>query len=147
MEERLFQSHVIGKDGFFWWIGQIARRGTWENNKPGVPVSNNEDPEYKGFGERYRVRIQGYHPSIGDDVWTDDQLPFAYVMYPTTAGGGGRSSSQSANMVEGNFVFGFFLDGEQAQIPVIIGCIGYNDYPAVSLNAPPETRQTPHSCL
>ena len=147
MEERLFQSHVVGKDGFFWWIGQIAKRETWENNKPGVPVANNEDSEYKGFGERYRVRIQGYHPSIGDDVFTDDQLPFAYIMYPTTAGGGGRSSGQSANMVEGTMVFGFFLDGEQAQIPVIIGCVGYNDYQAVALNAPEETRQTPHSAF
>ena len=36
-------------------------------------------------------------------------------MYPVTAGGGGRGSSQSANLTQGTFVFGFFLDGDNAQ--------------------------------
>ena len=58
------KKHILGRDGFIWWIGQIAKQTTWEKNQTGVPVDSNEDEEYKGFGERYRVRIQGYHPTI-----------------------------------------------------------------------------------
>ena len=58
-------------------------------------------------------------------------------MYPVTAGGGGRGSSQSANLTQGTFVFGFFMDGEDAQLPVIMGVLGYNDYNAVMKNVTP----------
>ena len=92
--------------------------------------------EQKGFGERYRVRIMGYHTANADDI-PDEELPWAYVMYPVTAGGGGRGSSQSANLTQGTFVFGFFMDGEDAQLPVIMGVLGYNDYNAVMKNVTP----------
>ena len=34
------------------------------------------------------------------------------------------------------FVFGFFLDGEDGQQPVIMGVIGFNDYTAVMAEVP-----------
>ena len=49
-------------------------------------------------------------------------------MYPVTAGGGGRGNYENSKIVQGTFVFGFFLDGDDAQQPVIMGCMGYNDY-------------------
>ena len=139
------KKHLLGKDGFIWWIGQIAKQTTWEKNKPPSPVDSNEDEEYKGFGERYRVRIQGYHPTIDCEAVPDEELPFAYVMYPPTAGGGGRGSFQSANLVQGNFVFGWFIDGEDAQIPIIMGVLGYNDYQAVAKQTEGCVNQTPIS--
>ena len=47
-------------------------------------------------------------------------------MYPVTAGGGGGAASQSANLTQGTMVYGFFLDGHDAQQPVIMGVLGYN---------------------
>lgn len=147
IEQGLFKRHFVGRDGFQWWIGQVAPEESWIENQPGVPVSNNEDESYKGFGERVRVRIMGYHTESVNDI-PDEELPWATVMYPTTAGGGGRSSYQSMNLVGGNFVFGFFLDGEDAQQPVIMGVIGYNDYQEVMKTLTPNDpspRFVPHS--
>ena len=45
-----------------------------------------------------------------------------------SAGGGGRGNYESSAIAQGTFVFGFFLDGDDAQQPVIMGCMGYNDY-------------------
>ena len=112
-DQGLFEKHFVGRDGFIWWIGQIASEISWKENIPGLPLNDNS--EIKGFGERYRVRIMGYHTANINEI-PDQELPWAYVMYPVTAGGGGRSSSQSANLTQGNFVFGFFLDGENGVI-------------------------------
>ena len=133
-------SHFIGRDGFIWWIGQVAPESTWENNKPNKPVDDNS--EIDGFGERYRVRIMGYHTCVKDIP--DDALPWATVMYPITAGGGGRSSSQNSNIVQGDFVMGFFLDGEQAQQPVILSIIGNNEYNKVLKGLPQDECYIPY---
>jgi len=133
-------SHFIGRDGFIWWIGQVAPETTWENNKPNKPAEDNS--EIEGFGERYRVRIMGYHSCVKDVP--DDALPWATVMYPVTAGGGGRSSSQNSNIVQGDFVFGFFLDGEQAQQPVIMSIIGNNEYNKVLKGLPQDECYIPY---
>ena len=137
LDQGLFKNHFVGKDGFIWWIGQIADEETWKNNIPGFPAPTNESTEEEsiGFGERYKVRIMGYHTAAPSQL-TDEELPWATVMYPVTAGGGGRGSSQNANLTQGTFVFGFFLDGDNAQQPVIMGCMGYNDYQEVMKNVP-----------
>lgn len=134
LDQGFIKKHFVGRDGFQWWIGQVAPEIVWKENISGTPQGTNDDSE--GFGERYRVRIMGYHTANSEDI-TDDELPWAYVMYPVTAGGGGRGSSQSANITQGTFVFGWFLDGEDAQIPIIMGCLGYNDYNAVMKNITP----------
>ena len=133
LDQGMFHKHFVGRDGFVWWIGQIADENTWKANIAGFPVANNS--ESPGFAERYKVRIMGYHTAASSEL-KDEDLPWATVMYPVTAGGGGRGSSQNANLTQGCFVFGFFLDGEHAQQPVIMGCMGYNDYQAVMKNVP-----------
>lgn len=133
IEQSLFKKHFLGKDGFHWWIGQVAPEETWRGNIPGQIIeSNAQNP---GIAERYKVRIMGYHTASKTDI-PDEELPWATVLYPVTAGGGGRGSSASANITGGTFVFGFFLDGEDGQQPVIMGCIGYNDYQEVLKNVP-----------
>jgi len=134
IEQGLFKRHFVGRDGFQWWVGQIPPEESWRENKSGSIDADNGSQS--GFGERYRVRIMGYHTANANDI-PDEELPWAYVMYPVTAGGGGRGSSQNANLTQGTFVFGFFMDGEDAQLPVIMGVLGYNDYNAVMKNVTP----------
>ena len=131
--DNFVKSHFVGRDGFIWWIGQIPNEEVWKENKAGYPQPNNTDSP--GFAERYKVRIMGYHTGAMEDL-KDEELPWATVMYPTTAGGGGRGSYQSANLTQGCFVFGFFLDGDQCQVPVIMGALGFNDYNAVKSTLP-----------
>ena len=133
IEQGLFKRHFVGRDGFVWWIGQIAPEKEWKNNISGYPVGTSSD--IGGVGERYKVRIMGYHTADKEEL-PDDKLPWATVMYPVTAGGGPGASFQSANLTQGTFVFGFFMDGEDAQQPVIMGAIGYNDYNQVMANVP-----------
>ena len=130
IEQGLFKRHFVGRDGFIWWIGQIAPAKSWKSNIPANPNSPSA-----GFAERYKVRIMGYH-TADPETLTDDQLPWAQVMYPITAGGGPGGAFQSANLTQGTFVFGFFMDGEDAQNPVIMGALGYNDYNQVMSNVP-----------
>ena len=103
MDQTLFKTHFAGKDGFVWWIGQVASEESWLPNFPSKPGE-----EAPGVGERYKVRIMGYHTAAPADL-PDDALPWATVMYPVTAGGGGRGNYESSALVAGTFVFGFFL--------------------------------------
>ena len=48
------------------------------------------------------------------------------VMYPITAGGGQGGSFQTPGIKQGCFVFGFFLDGSDEQVPIIMGVLGNN---------------------
>ena len=136
------KTHSIGRDGYVWWVGQIASEDSWKENKPENPKDSNED--IKGFGERYRVAIVGYTPFDTQEV-TDDELQWASVEYPVTAGAGGRASSQSANLAQGDFVRGYFLDGEEGQIPIICAVIGRNEYQAITKNRPDGVRFTNYS--
>ena len=136
IEAGLVKSHVVGRDGFVWWIGQIAPNTTWEDNQPAELLKGKKPTkEELGIGHRFKVRIMGYHTARKDDL-PDEQLPWATVMYPTTAGGGARNHSQDVRLAQGTFVFGFFLDGDSGQQPVIMGCLGYNDYNEVMKSVP-----------
>ena len=75
-DQGLFEKHFVGRDGFIWWIGQIASEASWKENIPGTPQDDNSD--IKGFGERYRVRIMGYHTADLNKI-PDEELPWAYV--------------------------------------------------------------------
>ena len=132
IEQGLVKTHFLGRDGFIWWIGQIVDQTQWAGNLGGSPTKTTEDQ--KGFSFRYKVRIMGYHTASPSDL-PDEQLPWASVMLPVTAGvsGGGVSTP---NLRQGDFVQGYFLDGEDAQQPVIMGVIGYNQYTAVMKNIP-----------
>ena len=121
-EGTLFNSGFLGSN-FSWWIGQIASDSTWRDNiLPGKFESKNQIP---GWGYRYKVRIIGLH-DLGETEISSDQLPWAQIMYPITAGGGQANASCTANLRQGMFVFGFFLDGQEQQVPVIMGVLGNN---------------------
>ena len=118
----LFNPGFLGAS-FLWWVGQIADDSTWrENSLPGKFENPKTIP---GWGKRYKVRIIGIHDREETSI-SSDQLPWAQVMYPVTAGGGQASASQTPNLRHGMFVFGFFLDGQEQQVPVIMGVLGNN---------------------
>jgi len=118
----LFNPGFLG-GSFLWWIGQIADDSTWRDNiLPGKHESKDSIP---GWGRRYKVRIIGLHDKEEETI-PSDQLPWAQVMYPVTGGGGQTNAGATANLRQGNFVFGFFLDGQDQQVPVIMGVLGNN---------------------
>ena len=112
IEESFLKSNFIGRDGFRWWIGQIPPVEAWDGQ------ANNE-----GWGNRYKVRILGYHPYSKADL-SDDDLPWAGVVIPPTAGTGAANYAQSVRIKPGDVVIGFFLDGDNGQLPMIMGSFG-----------------------
>jgi len=117
MEDFLVKNNFIGKDGFVWWIGQISSEESWSIN------SNN------GWGYRYKVRIMGYHPYSTAQL-KDEDLPWALVMLPPGTGTGGGMISSTVKFTQGDVVVGFFLDGDDGQVPVIMGAFGRSTYRA-----------------
>jgi|LauGreDrversion4_2_1035121.scaffolds.fasta_scaffold02400_11 hypothetical protein len=112
LDQSLLQSHFIGRDGFRWWIGQVPPVEVWQ-----------EQADKSGWGLRVKVRILGYH-SIDTSDLSNEELPWALVMLPTTAGSGAAFYGTNPKISQGDMVIGFFLDGDNAQIPVIMGLLG-----------------------
>ena len=117
LEQGLVKKQFVGRDGFFWWIGQVVDSAKWKDNSPALPIK-----DLPGMKRRVKVRIMGYHTAQVKEL-TDDDLPWAYCMMPVTAGGNMGGMSQSVNFSGGEWVFGFMLDGEDAQQPVVMGVL------------------------
>ncbi len=116
IEESLLKSNFIGKDGFVWWIGQVADPKVWRNEK--TRIDNGKD----AWGYRCKVRIIGYH-SFSPNELPDEDLPWAHVL--TSAADGSPAQGGFGKLpllVGGESVLGFFLDGEEAQQPVVMSC-------------------------
>lgn len=92
-----FKKDFIGLDGFFWWIGV---------------VENRKDP--LGLG-RCQVRIFGTHSQKLSDIPSED-LPWAQPIHAL-------NDQTFSTPKEGDFVFGFFLDGRMHQSPVMMGIV------------------------
>jgi hypothetical protein len=85
-----------GKNGFIWWVGS---------------VEDINDPLQLGS---VRVRIIGVHSDDKTQIPTES-LPWAQITLPPTG------ARDTAGPKVGDWVFGFFQDGEYAQIPVVLG--------------------------
>ena len=96
-------SYFMGEDGFSWFIGVVEDRA---------------DPKKAG---RVRVRCLGYHTAKTEDIPTED-LPWASIMMPVTAGGNSGIGVSSHFLLEGTWVVGFFRDPAK-QEPVIMGAL------------------------
>ncbi len=112
IEESLLKSNFIGRDGFRWWIGQIP---------PGESLGAQNKGE--GWGNRFKVRILGYHPYSKEEL-PDEDLPWAGCLLPATSGTGASNFAESVKYRPGDVVVGFFMDGDNAQIPMIMGAFG-----------------------
>lgn len=91
-------STFIGKTGFQWWLGVVEDR---------------KDPIMLG---RCRVRIFGHHTDNKSDTPTDD-LPWAIPSMPLD------QRVDGIGLKEGDWCWGFFMDGSAAQKPVVVGFI------------------------
>ena len=118
MEDFLVKNNFVGRDGFVWWVGQISSEESWSVNS-----------QANGWGYRYKVRIMGYHPYSTAQL-KDEDLPWALVMLPPGTGTGGGMISSTVKFTQGDVVVGFFLDGDDGQIPVIMGSFGRSSYRA-----------------
>ena len=109
IENSLMQSNFIGRDGFRWWVGQVA-----PEDAQGSQINGG------GWGDRVKVRILGYHPE--DDIeLKNEELPWAHVLKSPEAGSGRAGRGKPPKISPGDTVLGFFLDGDVAQQPVILG--------------------------
>ena len=97
-------SEFMGKNGFIWFVGVVEDR---------------TDPKHLG---RLRVRCLGYHTEDLVKLPTAD-LPWAHVMNPITSATVSGVGQSPLGAVEGSWVVGFFQDGTDAQMPVIIGTL------------------------
>lgn len=91
-------------DEFVWFMGVVEDRA---------------DPLQLG---RIRVRCYGYHSSNKSETPTDN-LPWAQPIQSITSAAMGDVGQSATGLVEGSWVVGFFLDGKEAQRPIIMGSI------------------------
>jgi hypothetical protein len=117
IEEALLKSNYIGKDGFSWWLGQVAHPDYW---KKAADYFNGD------WNYRCKVRIIGYHPFSGS-VLSDADLPWAQVMIDPAFGSGQGGTGKTLDLKGGETCFGFFLDGDDAQQPVVLGLLHRSD--------------------
>jgi Gp5 N-terminal OB domain len=89
--------YSIGREGFIWWMGVVEDR---------------MDPDQLG---RVRVRCFGWHTEDKTLIPTD-ALPWAHPVHSVNV-------PSSYTPREGDWCVGFFLDGESAQQPVILGVL------------------------
>lgn len=102
VQNRRKQSGAFSFGEFVWWIGVVEDR---------------MDPEKMG---RHRVRIFGYHTADKGDIPTD-KLFWAMPMLPISSASISGIGVSPTGIVEGTHVIGFFIDGHDCQVPVIIG--------------------------
>lgn len=84
-------------DQLVWWVGVVEDR---------------KDPKQVG---RCRVRIAGSHTEMKSTIPTD-HLPWAQPLIPL-------NDTSSLQIKEGDMVMGFYLDGLERQVPIIMGII------------------------
>ena len=116
--DSFIKQNFIGKDGFVWWVGQVAPEKVWKDNYGEISTESK-----KIWGQRYKVRIMGYHPYSLAEL-SDEDLPWAQVL--TTAGNSGsQNTMETVRLTQGDVVVGFFLDGHNAQVPMIMGAFAH----------------------
>lgn len=121
IEESLFKVNQIGKDGFVWWLGQVAPAKAWKS-KVSLCNYKSKDKEAKTWPERCKVRIIGYHSFRKGDL-SDEDLPWAHILMDPFVGSAQGGEGGTSNLTGGETCFGFFLDGDDAQQPVVVGLL------------------------
>ncbi len=115
IDESLLKSGFTGKDGFTWWIGRVADSNVWFKQ-------NKKNAREGKISQRCKVRIIGYHPWDGTQLKEED-LPWAHILMDPITGSGQGGLGDTSVLTGGETCVGFFLDGEEAQQPVIIGLL------------------------
>ena len=120
MESGLYDNGFMG-GRFYWWLGQVVDSKLWRENLTDKKTPSSEIP---GWGYRYKVMIMGLHDQGASEKFKE-KLYWAQVMHSVWGGGEG-GSFQTPGIKQGSFVFGWFLDGNDKQLPIIMGVLGKN---------------------
>ena len=110
-------SQFLGRDGFKWWVGQVAP----------LDAQSEQLVNGEGWSHRYKVRIMGYHP-FTEEI-PNEELPWGQALL-LQAGSGAANYADSTKIQQGDMVYGFFLDGDEAQMPMILGQFPRTQYVA-----------------
>lgn len=102
MANKRRQTGAFSFGDFVWWMGVVEDR---------------DDPEKMG---RVRVRIFGFHTDDLGDL-PKDKLPWAFPVLPIVSASISGYGVSPTGMFEGTHVFGFFADGHDAQVPIVVG--------------------------
>ena len=94
----MYRKNFIGLDGFVWWMGVVESR---------------KDPLRLG---RCQVRIFGWHTDNKSLIPSAD-LPWAQPMIPV------NQAQSYSSPKEGDYVVGFFSDGDGGQFPIMMGVL------------------------
>ena len=100
----LMDHELVRTNNFVWWQGVVEDR---------------KDPERLG---RCRVRVFGFHDKDKSLIPTEE-LPWASPVAPIDSASISGIGSTPIGPLPGTHVFGFFRDGENAQMPVMMGTI------------------------
>ena len=103
-------SEFYGDQPMRWFVGVVVEKGA-------------DEPRLG----RVKVRIPGVH---GPDV-TNEDLPYAQVLIPTTEPGTSGLGWNPA-LEPSATVFGIFLDGKQSQLPLVMGSIPVVHMPSLT---------------
>ena len=101
------RTDYLGRDGYTWWVGE------------GEDI---EDPSQIG---RVKVRILGWYTGMNDEQaylkeLPTEILPWATVLLPCDQPQT-KATGTTTELQPGAWVLGFFLDGEEAQLPCVLG--------------------------
>jgi muramidase (phage lysozyme) len=96
--------NLNGTQNFIWWTGVVEDR---------------QDPEKLG---RCKVRIIGYHTE-DTKILPKDDLPWALPITPITSASTSGVGTAPVGPVEGTWVVGWFLDGDEKQQPIMMGTL------------------------
>ncbi len=101
------RTDYLGRDGYTWWVGE---------------VEDVEDPSQIG---RVKVRILGWYTGMNDEQaylkeMPTEILPWATVLLPCDQPQT-KATGTTTELQPGAWVLGFFLDGEEAQLPCVLG--------------------------
>jgi len=94
----------LGQEGLVWFIGK---------------VENREDPLKLG---RVKVRIYDFHTE-NKALMPTDELPWAIIMMPAISTSHDKVGISPTGLTVGATVIGFFMDGGDANQPVVMGTI------------------------
>jgi hypothetical protein len=93
----------LGTQGFFWFFGVVEDR---------------DDPQQLG---RVKVRVHNFH---GDKVKTPTaDLQWAFIIMQPTSASYQKTGLSPTGLMIGSTVVGFFADGSEGQMPMILGSL------------------------
>jgi hypothetical protein len=100
------RNNFFGLDKFIWWVGEI-------------PITRHDLSLADPFGiGRCRVRIFGWHTD-DESLLPNEDLPWAHPLLPIN----NPNVNSPGNAKEGDWIVGFFMDGESAQMPIMMGVL------------------------